>query len=199
MKKRVEGKRGVAPTRRYRPKPQTGAGPKSGATPTRASKSQVKLNANSVTAPGVRAATVAGYLRALPPDRREIISKLRTLILKNLPTGYKETMGWGMICYGIPLSTYPVTYNGQPLCYLALASQKHHLAIYAMSLYPKSGKERRFREDFSNAGKTLDMGKSCIRFKTLADLPLGVIRKLVAGTSVKEFIGIYERSRRPRK
>lgn len=139
---------------------------------------------------------MAAYLRALPEERREIISKLRKLILKNLPTGYKETMGWGMICYAIPLSTYPDTYNGQPLCYLALASQKNHLAIYAMCLDANSKKERRFREDFTKAGKKLNMGKSCIRFKTLNDLPLGVIKKLVAGTSVKEFIGIYEESRK---
>ncbi len=101
-----------------------------------------------------------------------------------------------MICYGIPLSTYPDTYNGQPLCYMALASQKNHFALYAMSLYSDKEKERRFREEFIKAGKKLDMGKSCIRFKKLEDLPLEVIGKLVAGTSVKEFVAAYERSRK---
>ncbi len=143
-----------------------------------------------------KAESVSAYLRSLPEDRRKTVSTLRKLILKNLPAGYRETMGWGMICYAIPLSTYPDTYNGQPLCYLALASQKNHLALYAMGLYGDSGKERRFRDDFKKAGKKLDMGKSCIRFKTLDDLPLDVIEKLVAGTSVQEFIGIYEQSRK---
>ena len=142
------------------------------------------------------AKTVAEYLVGLPEERREIISKLRELIRKNLPRGFKETIGWGMICYGIPLSTYPDTYNGQPLCYLALASQKNHLALYAMCLYSDKEKERRFREDFKKAGKKLDMGKSCIRFKKLQDLPLDVIAGLVAGTTVKQFIAAYEKSRK---
>ncbi len=143
-----------------------------------------------------KAESVSAYLRSLPGDRRKTVSTLRKLILKNLPAGYHEMMGWGMISYGIPLSTYPDTYNGEPLCYLALASQKDHFAIYAMCLYGDTAKERRFREDFRKAGKKLDMGKSCIRFRTLDDLPLDVIENLVAGTSVREFIRIYEQSRK---
>lgn len=155
-----------------------------------------KSAAGSAARSPVAAGSVSTYLRSLPEDRRKIVSTLRKLILKNLPAGYRETMGWGMISYGIPLSTYPDTYNGQPLCYLALASQKTHIAIYAMGLYGDNEKERRFRNDFKKAGKKLDMGKSCIRFKTLDDLPLDVIEKLVSGTSVKGFIGLYERSRK---
>ena len=143
-----------------------------------------------------RVKTAVEYLASLPAGRREIVSKLRALIRKRLPKGYKETTDWGMICYGVPLSTYPDTYNGRPLCYLALASRKNHLALYVMSLYSDKAKERKFREDFKKAGKKLDMGKSCIRFKKLEDLPLDVIAKLVAGTSVKEFIAIYERARK---
>ena len=143
-----------------------------------------------------RPKTVADYLRSLPDDRRKIISTLRTLVRKNLPKGCREMVGWGMICYGIPLSTYPDTYNGRPLCYLALASQKNRCAIYAMCIYSDKQTERRFRADFKKAGKKLDMGKSCIRFKKLDDLPLDVIRKLVAGTSAKEYIATYERLRK---
>ncbi len=142
------------------------------------------------------AKTPAEYIASLPAGRREIVSKLRTLIRKNLPKGFKEMTGWGMICYGVPLSTYPDTYNGQPLCYLAIASQKNHLALYAMSVYADKEDERKFREDFKKAGKKLDMGKSCIRFKSLDDLPLDVIGKLVAGTSMKEFIARVERRRK---
>lgn len=140
--------------------------------------------------------TVASYIAGLPPDRREAVSALRALILENLPKGYAETTEYGMICYGVPLATYPDTYNGKPLCYLALASQKNHLALYAMSVYGNREKERWFREEFRKAGKKLDMGKSCIRFGSLDELPLPVIAKLVAGTSVKEFISIYEKSRK---
>lgn len=137
--------------------------------------------------------TVEAYLAGLPGDRRDAIAALRKLIVKNLPKGYSETTGYGMICYGVPLETYPDTYNGKPLCYLALASQKNHLALYAMALYSDREKERWFREEFRKAGKKLDMGKSCIRFKSLDDLPLPVIGKMVAGTSVKEFIATYEK------
>src|SRR6185436_16728656 len=92
--------------------------------------------------------TVDAYLDTLPGDRREIVSKLRSIILKNLPKGYSECFNWGMICYAIPLSKYPDTYNGKPLGYLALASQKNHLALYAMNLYSDKEKERWFREEF---------------------------------------------------
>jgi hypothetical protein len=140
--------------------------------------------------------TVEGYIAGLPGERRDAVTALRKLIVKNLPKGFTEATEFGMICYGVPLETYPDTYNGKPLAYLALASQKNHMALYAMSLYCDPGKERWFREEFRKAGKKLDMGKSCIRFRSLEDLPLGVIGKLVAGTSVKQFISTYEKARR---
>jgi hypothetical protein len=143
-----------------------------------------------------RATTAGEYIAGLPDDRREIISALRKLILKNLPKGYRESVAWGMLSYCVPLSTYPDTYNGQPLAYLALASQKNHSALYAMSLYMDKEKLEWFRGEFRKAGKKLDMGKSCIRFRTLDDLPLGAVEQLVAGTTVKEFIAIYEKARR---
>ena len=75
------------------------------------------------------ATTVAKYLASLPAERRKVVAAVRKMVLKHLPAGYQETMGWGMICYGIPLETYPDTYNGQPLCYTALAAQKNHYAL----------------------------------------------------------------------
>ena len=140
-----------------------------------------------------RPASIGEYLKTLPVERREIVSSLRKLILENLPKGYKESFNWGMITYCVPISTYPDTYNGEPLGYLAIASQKNHLSLYTMCVYMNKEKERWFREEFRKAGKKLDMGKSCVRFRKLEDLPLDVIGKLVASTPVKEYIAMYEK------
>ena len=143
-----------------------------------------------------KATTVADYLAELPADRRKTISAVRAVIRKNLPQGYKESVGYGMICYTVPLSTCPDTYNGQPLCYAALAAQKHYCAIYLMNVYGDTPTAKAFREGFKKAGKRLDMGKSCVRFKTADDLPLDVIGKTIAATPVKVFIAKYERARK---
>jgi hypothetical protein len=146
-----------------------------------------------------KATTVKQYLAELPPERRDAISKLRSLILKNLPKGYKENMGWGMICYEIPLSRYPNTYHGQPIGLAALASQKNYMSLYLMNVYGNPKIESWFRNGFKKAGKKLDMGKSCVRFKKLDDLALDVVGKAIAKTSVEDYIKIYEASRHYRK
>jgi len=143
-----------------------------------------------------KAATVADYLAELPADRRRTISAVRAVIRKSLPKGYKESVGYGMICYAVPLSTYADTYNGQPLCYAALASQKNYCALYLMNVYGDTQTAKAFRDGFKKAGKKLDMGKSCVRFKTADDLPLDVIGKTIAATPVTAFIGQYERTRK---
>jgi uncharacterized protein YdhG (YjbR/CyaY superfamily) len=143
-----------------------------------------------------KAATVADYLAELPADRRRTISAVRAVIRKSLPKGYKESVGYGMICYAVPLSTYADTYNGQPLCYAALASQKNYCALYLMNVYGDTQTAKAFRDGFKKAGKKLDMGKSCVRFKTADDLPLDVIGKTIAATPVTAFIGQYERARK---
>ena len=143
-----------------------------------------------------KAATVADYLAELPADRRRTISAVRAVIRKSLPKGYKESVGYGMICYAVPLSTYADTYNGQPLCYAALASQKNYCALYLMNVYGDTQTARAFRNGFKKAGKKLDMGKSCVRFKTAGDLPLDVIGRTIAATPMKAFIGQYERARK---
>ena len=142
------------------------------------------------------AATIDDYLAELPPDRREAISAVRDVILRHLPTGYEETMQYGMIGYVIPLETYPVTYNGQPLGYAALASQKNYMSLYLMNIYRDKGAEQWFLDRYRASGKKLDMGKSCVRFKKLGDLPLDVIGEAVARTEVPAFIERYEESRR---
>jgi len=146
--------------------------------------------------PRSAATTVAEYLRQLPDDRRAIISKVRATIRKSLPKGYSESVGWGMITYGIPLSDYPNTYNGQPLCYAALASQKNYCSLYLMCAYGNSKQGKRLADEFKKRGKKLDMGKSCVRFKTLDDLSLDVIAEVIASTPPKDFIAIFEAARR---
>ena len=142
------------------------------------------------------AATVDEYLESLPPERRAVVSAVRDVILRNLPQGYRETMSFGMIGYGIPLERYPNTYNRQPLAYAALAAQKNHYALYLMSAYQDSDDEARLRRDFAEAGKKLDMGKSCIRFRALDDLPLDAIARAIAAVPPEEHIARYEASRR---
>jgi len=142
-----------------------------------------------------RAETVEEYLAELPDDRRDAIAEVRDVILENLPDGFAEAMNWGMISYEIPLDRHPDTYNGKPLMYAALASQKHHMAVYLTSIYVDEGAEDWFRSEYEATGKELDMGKSCVRFKSLDQLPLDLIGRVIAGTSVDELIDIYERSR----
>ena len=142
-----------------------------------------------------KAETVEEYLAEQTPDRREAMEMMRELILANLPPGYEETMQFGMIGYVVPLERYPVTYNKQALGVLALASQKNYMSIYLMSVYGDEETAKWFEEEFRASGKKLNMGKSCVRFKRPDDLPLDLIGKVVARTSVEEFIDLYERAR----
>lgn len=143
-----------------------------------------------------KATSVQAYLNELPEDRRATISAVRDVILRNLPDGYSETMNWGMITYEVPLARYPNTYNGQPLAYASLAAQKNFNAVYLNNIYQDSQEEGWLREEFKKAGKKLDMGKSCVRFRKLEDIPLEAIGKVVASTPLDEFIERYEASRR---
>lgn len=135
-----------------------------------------------------RAPTVAAYLSALPPDRREAATAMRRFIKRHLPKGYRETMNWGAITYEVPLRRYATTYNGQPLCYVALAAKQAHLSLYLMVAYGNETLIRRLRDGFRRAGKRLDMGKACIRFKTLDDLDLDAISEVIASTPVDRYI-----------
>lgn len=142
-----------------------------------------------------KAESVDEYLAELSDDRRDAIAEVRDVILANLPDGYVETMNWGMISYEVPLERSGSTYNGQPLMYAALASQKNHMAVYLTSVYAKEETEEWFRQRYEASGKKLDMGKSCVRFKTLDQLPLDLIGEVIAGTSVDELVETYRASR----
>jgi hypothetical protein len=146
-----------------------------------------------------KASTVQAYLDELPEERRAVVAAVRDLIVRNLPRGYQETMNWGMISYEIPFERYPDTYNGQPLSYLALAAQKNHYALYLMCVYGCAKKQAWLQTEFKKAGKKLDMGKACLRFRKLDDLPLDVIGQVVAGTPPEQYIAAYESMRKRQK
>ena len=142
------------------------------------------------------AKTVSQYLKELPPERKKALSVVRRIMRANLPKGYEEKMNWGMITYQIPLKRYPQTYNGQPLMYAALGSQKNHMAVYMMSVYGDNKLKEWFEKEFAKTGKKLDMGKSCIRFKKIEDLPLDLIGKAISKVPVEQYIAYYENSRK---
>ncbi len=141
------------------------------------------------------AKTVEAYLAELPEDRREAISSVRRAIVENLPEGYEEAMNWGMIAYQVPLSVYPKTYNKQPMMYAALASQKNHMAVYLSGIYTEQGRRAAFEEAYKATGMRYDVGQSCVRFKTLENLPLEVIGEAIASLSMDAFIEQYEVAR----
>ena len=139
------------------------------------------------------ATTVAEYLAELPADRRAALEAVRQTILANLPAGYEEAMNWGMITYQVPLARYPDTYNGQPLAYAGLASQKNHMAVYLMAIYGDDETRQRFETTYRATGKRYDVGKACVRFKKLDDLPLALIGESIALLSVDEFVARVEK------
>ncbi len=141
------------------------------------------------------AKTVEAYLSELPEDRKEQITKVRKVILDNLPQGYEEVMNWGMICYQVPIEKFPNTYNKQPLMYAALASQKNHMAVYLSEIYMDTKLSEKFIEDYKACGKRMDIGKSCVRFKKLENLPLNLIGKTISAYSADEFVEKYNELR----
>ena len=145
------------------------------------------------------AATVDDYLAGLPDERREAISTVRAVVRDNLPAGLVETMNWGMITYEIPLSIVPDTYNGQPLAYAALASQKNYMSVYLMAIYGSDDLRARFEADYAASGKKMDMGKSCVRFKKVDDLPLDVIGRAIKACTMEQYIAAYDASMSLRK
>lgn len=144
------------------------------------------------------AATVEEYLGALAEDQRAVLSAVRAVINAHLPEGYVETMDWGVIAWNVPLEIEPDTYNGKPLCYAALAAQKQHLSVYLMGLYSDGPELEWFRQQYADRGLKLDMGKSCVRFKRLADLPTDVLGEVIGMIPVDEFVARHAASRAAR-
>lgn len=137
------------------------------------------------------AQTPDAFLAALPADRRATLSAVRAVILANLPAGYEECLQGGMISYVVPLRLYPAGYHcqpGQPLAYAYMGAQNNHLSLYLMTVYGDPEISRWFREAFAAAGKKLDMGQCCVRFKQLSDLPLDVIGQAIARVPLADYI-----------
>src|SRR2546423_12719895 len=140
--------------------------------------------------------TVQEYLAALPEDRRTAISAVRNVILQNLPEGFEEGIQWGMIAYYVPHSIYPAGYHCNPklpLGFAMLANQKNYMALHLMPVYGDSEAAAWFKQAYLATGKKLDMGKACVRFKKLDDLPLDVIGQAIARVPVAEYIGRHEK------
>jgi hypothetical protein len=139
------------------------------------------------------AVTVEAYLEELPEARREIIKKVREMILENLPTGYEEVMNWGMITYQVPLEFFTDTYNGKPLMFAGLASQKRHCSLYMMPVYQNPESLKKIEAAYIEIGRKPSMGKSCLRFTSLTNLPLALLGEMIGQCEMADFI---EASRR---
>jgi uncharacterized protein YdhG (YjbR/CyaY superfamily) len=145
------------------------------------------------------AETVDEYLAELPETRRQAVEEVRRVILENLPDGYEEVMNWGMITYQVPLETYPDTYNKKPLMYAALASQKNHMSVYLTGITMDEEAAESFEAAYRATGKRYDVGKSCVRFRKLDDLPLELIGDRIASLPVDEFVTRVEAAGSVRK
>jgi hypothetical protein len=138
------------------------------------------------------------YLNQLPDDRKRIITKLRQVVLKNLPPGFKETVAYGMLAYVVPHKIYPKGYHvnpDQPLPFMNVASQKNYIAVYHMGIYGEPSLLKWFSNEYlKRTGSKADIGKSCIRFKKPEQIPFELIGELSTKISVEEWIGLYEKN-----
>lgn len=144
-----------------------------------------------------KSATPKDYINNLPEDRKPAMSELRKIILKNLPKGFSEEMGYGMLGYAVPHSLYPGGYHCDPqlpLPFMGIASQKNFIAVYHMGIYADKKLYEWFTSEYSKHCKSkLDMGKSCIRFKKTDQIPYQLIGELAAKITPEEWISIYEK------
>ena len=145
------------------------------------------------------AATVKEYLDGLPDDRRKTIAAARSLVRKHLPKGYQERMIYGMIGWTVPETKLRETYNGQPLCYAALAAQKNYTTLYLMTAYGSKNQYAWLRDQFKKAGKKFDMGKSCLHFKSIDDIVPEAVGKVLSSVTPDQYVQIYLDSRSGRK
>lgn len=150
-----------------------------------------------------KATSPEDYIAELPEDRKKAIAKIRSQIRKNIPKGFKEGMGYGMIGYSVPHSLYPEGYHcnpAQPLPFIGLASQKNYVSLYHMGLYDSSKLADWFKKEYQkrDIGK-LDMGKCCVRFKNVEKIPFELIGELASKITVNEWIAFYEKSKPVKK
>lgn len=137
---------------------------------------------------------VHAYVDAVPVERRAAYTAVRDAINANLPEGFDEGVQYGMLTWFVPLERFADTYNGQPLALVSLANQKGHMAMYLMGIYADDDEATWFKDAWRATSKKLDMGKSCVRFKRLDDVPLDVVGQAIARTSVDDLIAAHERA-----
>ncbi len=144
------------------------------------------------------ATSIEAYLEEIPEERKIAFTKLRETILENIPNGFVEQMSYGMIGYVVPHSIYPAGYHCEPklpLPFMAIASQKNFIALYHMGIYAKPKLLNWFVTEYpKHSPQKLDMGKSCIRFKKMDQIPFDLIAELVLKMSIDEWITCYESS-----
>ena len=143
-----------------------------------------------------QATTVDDYLAELPPERTAIVSAMRDLVNKAIPGGYDEVMRWGMINWDVPLEASGPTYNKQPLSYVALAAQKNGYSLYLNCAACSPESVQRLQSAAAAIGRKLDMGKSCIRFKRLDQLPLDAIGREIGSASPADYLAGIARAKR---
>ncbi len=147
--------------------------------------------------------TPDAYIDSLPEDRKKVMAELRKAIKKNIDKKFSEEMGYGMMGYAVPHKIYPAGYHcdpKQPLPFMGLASQKNFIAVYHMGVYADKKLYDWFVKEFPKHTKyKLDMGKSCIRFKKMDDVPVKLIGELAGKMSVKDWIALYEEKMLPPK
>ncbi|MCS3531525.1 DUF1801 domain-containing protein [Chryseobacterium sp. JUb7] len=144
----------------------------------------------------IPAISVEDYISKIPEERQAVFKKMFDIINENLPQGFQQGISYGMIGWDVPLETYPEGYHctpGSPLPFMGLASQKNFIALYHMGMYAKPELLNWFVEEFPKHSKRkLDMGKSCVRFKKMEDIPFGLLAEMAEKMTVEEWISIYE-------
>lgn len=144
------------------------------------------------------ALTVDQWLASVPAERRDAIGAVRDTVNRHLPQGYEETVDWGMLAWVVPLTTMPDTHNGRPLMLAALGAHTKVMTIYLMTVYGDAKIRKEFEASYKKAGKKLDMGGSCVHFKTLDDLPLDVVGSTIARVGVDAYVEHYQKARTKR-
>lgn len=144
----------------------------------------------------IESISIDDYISKIPEERQEVFRKLFNTISDNLPEGFSQSSSYGMIGWGVPLETYPAGYQcapGTPLPFISIASQKNFIAFYHMGMYAKPDLLDWFVEEFPKYSKRkLDMGKSCVRFKKMDDIPFELIAKVSKKMTVQDWIDCYE-------
>ncbi len=134
--------------------------------------------------------TVQEYIEQLPDRWRAIVEEVRGKLVACIDSGFVESLRWGMISYEVPLEVSGTTYNKQPLSFVALAAQKHYCSLYPMAIYASPDTREQVEQAFAKHGLKAEMGKSCIRFKRIEDIPLDEILSMLAEITVEDFLAI---------